>query len=152
MGTGGAVLGCLDLCQELVLVANGDTLLITSLPVIVERIRGEDVHGVVVAVHVDDASRFGSLDVGEDGLLRAFREKAPGAGVVNAGLYVFPRTTLERFLPARPSSLERDLIPALLEEGSRISVAVVDAPFIDIGVPESLAAADAFVATHVGSQ
>jgi NDP-sugar pyrophosphorylase family protein len=149
MGTGGAVLGCLDLCQELILVANGDTLLLTGLPPIVERVRTDALDGIVVAVRVDDMSRFGSLEVGDDGLLRSFREKAPGAGVVNAGLYLFQRATLKRCLPARRSSLEEDLIPDLLGDGSRIGVTVVNAPFIDIGVPESLAVVDAFVDAHV---
>lgn len=149
MGTGGALLGCLDLCQDLILVANGDTLLLTRVAALVKRLRAGRLDGMLVAVEVDDASRFGSLDVAEDGLLRSFREKAPGAGVVNGGLYLFPRRTLERFLPARPASLERDLVPALLDQRARIGVTVVDAPFIDIGVPESLAAADAFVAAHL---
>jgi NDP-sugar pyrophosphorylase family protein len=150
MGTGGAVLGSLDLCQAFVLVANGDTLLLTTLPPIVERVCTEALDGIVVAVRVDDTSRFGSLDVGEDGLLRSFREKAPGAGVVNGGLYLFRRASLERCLPVRPSSLELDVIPDLLRDGARIGVAVVDDPFIDIGVPDALAAADAFVDTNMG--
>jgi NDP-sugar pyrophosphorylase family protein len=149
MGTGGAVLGCLDLCQELIVVTNGDTLLLTSLSPIVEQVWTDKLDGAVVAVRMDDTSRFGTLDLRSDGLLRSFREKAPGAGVVNAGLYIFRRATLERCLPARQSSLERDLIPGLLRDGSRIGVTVVDAPFIDIGVPEALAIADAFVEANV---
>jgi NDP-sugar pyrophosphorylase family protein len=149
MGTGGAVLGCLDLCDELIVVANGDTLLLTRLPPIVEEVRANALDGMVVAVRMDDTSRFGSLDVDDDGLLQSFREKAPGAGVVNAGLYVFRRATLERCLPVRASSLEEDLIPRLVGDGSRIGVKVVNAPFIDIGVPDALAAADAFVGAHI---
>jgi D-glycero-alpha-D-manno-heptose 1-phosphate guanylyltransferase len=149
MGTGGAVLGCLDLCRELVLIANGDTLLLTRLSTLVERVRADALDGIVAAVRVDDTSRFGSLDVGDDGLLRSLREKATGAGVVNAGVYLFRRETLERFLPAKPSSLERDVIPDLLGEGSRIGVAVVDAPFIDIGIPDALVGAEAFVDAYV---
>ena len=149
MGTAGAVLGCLDLCQELVLVANGDTLLLTQVLPIVERVRTSDLDGIVMAVRVADASRFGSLELGEDGMLRSFREKAPGAGVVNGGLYVFRRATLERCLPVRPSSLEQDVIPDLLRNGARIGVAVVEDPFIDIGVPDALAIADAFVNTYL---
>ena len=149
LGTGGAVIGCLDLCQELILVTNGDTLLLTKLGPIVERLRRDALDGIIVAIRVDDASRFGSLGVGDDGLLRSFREKVPGAGLVNGGLCLFKRATLERRLPARPSSLERDVIPALVLERARIGVAVVEAPFIDIGVPDALAAADAFVDTYI---
>jgi D-glycero-alpha-D-manno-heptose 1-phosphate guanylyltransferase len=104
--------------------------------------------GVVLAVRVADAARFGTLQVDEDGMLAAFREKQPGAGLVNAGTYAFRREALARFLPPRPMSLEADIIPELLRMGATIGVAVVDAPFIDIGVPESLGAAEAFVATY----
>ena len=30
----------------------------------------------------------GSLDIGPDGLLKGFREKQPGAGWINAGIYL----------------------------------------------------------------
>ncbi len=112
--------------------------------------RAASLDGIVVAVGVDDASRFGSLDVDDDGLLRSFHEKAPGKALVNAGVYVFEHETLEQLLPPRAASLELDLIPGLLRDGGRIGVAVVEAPFIDIGVPEALSSADAFVAAHLG--
>ena len=149
LGTGGAVLACLDVCQDLVLVVNGDTLLLAELSPIVSRFQTEQLDGLIVAVRVGDASRFGTLELGDDGLLRSFREKQPGAGIVNGGVYLFPRAVLERFLPFRPLSIELDLLPELLRSGARIGVAPLEAPFLDIGVPETLAMAGKFVAAHL---
>jgi NDP-sugar pyrophosphorylase family protein len=150
MGTGGAVLGCLDLCNDLVLIANGDTLVLADLTPIVECLRAEATDGVIVAVPVADTSRFGNVEADEQGMLRAFREKQPGAGLVNSGLFLVRRRELERFLPVHSLSLEADVLPSLLRDGARIRVMAVDAPFLDIGVPDALAAADAFVTAHYG--
>lgn len=148
LGTAGAVLACLDACQDIVLVVNGDTLLLAELSPIVSRFQADRLDGLIVAVYVADASRFGRLELGDDGLLRSFREKQPGAGIVNGGVYLFPRAVLERFLPVRPMSVELDLLPELLRSGARIGVAALEAPFLDIGVPETLAMAGEFVAAH----
>lgn len=148
LGTAGAVLACLDVCQDLVLVVNGDTLLLAELSPIVSRFQADRLDGLIVAVPVADASRFGTLELGDDGLLRSFREKQPGAGIVNGGVYLFPRAVLERFLPFRALSIELDLLPELLRTGARIGVVALEAPFLDIGVPESLVMASGFVAAH----
>jgi D-glycero-alpha-D-manno-heptose 1-phosphate guanylyltransferase len=148
LGTGGAVLGCLDVCQEFVLVVNGDTLLLTDLPPFMARLRADRSDGLMVGIPVADASRFGTLEIADDGMLRSFREKEAGAGTVNGGVYLFPRAVLERFLPVRAMSLEQDLLPELLRQRAQVGVVVTEAPFIDSGVPEALASADAFVGRH----
>jgi D-glycero-alpha-D-manno-heptose 1-phosphate guanylyltransferase len=148
LGTGGAVLACLDVCQDRVLVINGDTLLLTELAPLVSQFEEDRLDGLVVGIPVADASRFGTLEIGENGLLRSFREKQPGGGVVNGGIYLFRKATLEGFLPVRAMSLEKDLLPELLRQGARIPVITLEDPFLDIGVPEALARADSFVSTH----
>jgi D-glycero-alpha-D-manno-heptose 1-phosphate guanylyltransferase len=148
LGTGGAVLACLEDCQDLILVANGDTLLLANLEPLVLRVRADRLDGLVVGVPMADTSRFGSLKVGEDGMLQSFREKQPGAGVVNGGLYLFQRALLRRFLPVHRVSLELDLLPELLSSGARIGVAVLERPFLDIGVPKTFAIATDFVTAN----
>jgi D-glycero-alpha-D-manno-heptose 1-phosphate guanylyltransferase len=148
LGTGGAVLACLDECQELVLVVNGDTLLLADLAPLVIRFRADLLDGLILAVPVADASRFGTVEFGDDGLLRSFGEKEPGAGLVNGGVYLFRRAVLQRFLPVRRISLELDLLPDLLADGARIGVAALECPFLDIGIPETLATAGDFVTAN----
>ena len=44
-----------------------------------------------------------------------------------------------------PLSLERDVFPALTSAGALIKVLPMDTPFLDIGTPETLPAADPFI-------
>ncbi len=146
LGTAGAVRNCLDLAGEAVLVLNGDSLALVELARAFERLQAERLDGLVVGVEVADAGRYGSLDVGPDGRLRGFREKAPGRGLVNAGIYLLRRELLEGLAPETALSMEYDALPQALQRGAPIVVhAARDAPFLDIGTPESLARATEFI-------
>lgn len=145
LGTGGGLLNCIDLCGETILVVNGDSLCLAGMPELLA-LRAEGVSAGLIGVYQDDASRYGSLDFGEDRRLRAFREKAPGQGYINAGVYLFRKDALDRFERGVALSIEHDVMPALLRDGEDVRVAPVrDAQFIDIGVPETVVAATAFV-------
>ncbi|HRD04708.1 MAG TPA: nucleotidyltransferase, partial [Verrucomicrobiota bacterium] len=90
-------------------------------------------------------ARYGALALGPDAELRGFAEKQPGPGVINAGIYLL-RDTLVRQLPGQwPLSFEQEVFPRLLAQGCALKVCVVEAPFLDIGTPESLRQAEAFV-------
>jgi D-glycero-alpha-D-manno-heptose 1-phosphate guanylyltransferase len=130
---------------DAVVVANGDSLVVADLAPALARAREPGVDAVILGIEVEDASRYGTLEVSPLLRLRAFREKRPGAAIVNAGVYVFPRRTVEGLSRARSPSFEKDVFPDLLTRGSRIDVVPVRAPFLDIGVPESLAQADSFI-------
>lgn len=148
LGTGGAVFGCLDRCGEWFLVLNGDTLAIFDLPLLTDLV-GSDIDGAIAALPVSDTSRYGSLDVGADGLLRGFREKQPGAGLINAGVYLLRKQALLPLVREGQVSLETEILPELIARGGKVAaVNVGQAGFIDIGTPETLAAADEFVASR----
>jgi len=94
----------------------------------------------------------GTLDFDSAGRLKAFREKVPGQGYVNTGLYLFRADTLSSFRSDQPSSIERDIIPNLLDQGAAIDVVqLAEAPFIDIGTPDTVVAAESFVLAHEGN-
>ena len=149
LGTGGGLRNCLPRAGAWILAANGDSLCLAGLPALLAHAAAGDCDAAIVGVFRADASRYGSLAVDEAGRLLAFREKAPGSGLVNAGTYLFRKDRLAALhLPAR-CSIETDIFPALLAAGRRIAViAVAEAPFIDIGTPESLADATDFVRRH----
>jgi NDP-sugar pyrophosphorylase family protein len=96
----------------------------------------------------DDRTRYGTviLDTTQRYVL-GFQEKAArpldGAGWTSAGTYVIHRDLLDHVPAGVPSSLERDILPALIARGSTIAAATYSEPFYDIGTPESL---DRFVA------
>ena len=74
-----------------------------------------------------------------------FAEKgaASGAGWINAGIYLFRRDVLHT-IPAQCSvSLEKEVFPSLIGHG--LHAFSQRGKFIDIGTPESYAAAEAFL-------
>lgn len=147
LGTGGAAVLAATAAgdADIVLVTNADSVVLAPLEGLWPLLARPEVDAVVVGVEVDDTARFGSLVVSGAGRLEGFREKVPGRGLINAGLYAFKRRTLERFPTTRPLSLEREVFPALLAAGADIRVLGVKAPFLDMGTPESLAQAEGFV-------
>ncbi|MBY0610686.1 MAG: NTP transferase domain-containing protein [Beijerinckiaceae bacterium] len=149
LGTGGAVLACLDHCDDWLLALNGDSLALFDLDRLLSIAGKPNMDGAVVGLPIDDASRYGSLDVDADGYLRGFHEKRAGSGIINAGFYLLRKSLL---LPHRRDgqmSMETEFLPALLQAGARLRVVDAGAaPFIDIGTPETLLAADRFIARH----
>ncbi len=127
------------------LVLNGDSLIVTDYRVMLAALAEENVDGVILGVNVPDASRFGSLKVNDQGELEQFAEKQAGAGVINSGVYLLGDRLLAHFPAHRPLSFEYDVFPTLLNQGAKIKVHAVDAPFLDIGTPETLAQAGEFI-------
>lgn len=149
LGTGGAIREAWRDCpNKSVLVLNGDSLLLADFTPVWNLWRTTDADAIVVGVYQQDASRFGTLRFDADGRLRSFEEKRPGQGVINAGIYLFRPTLRSDYPIETPLSVERDVFPRWLEHGRDIRVAVVDGPFIDIGLPESLASAEEFLRMH----
>lgn len=148
LGTAGGFLHALkDLPESAaeLLVCNGDSLVLADLEPLFAAVRAPDIDAALLAVAVDDASRFGAVDAGDAGLLRGFAEKHPGSGLINGGYYLFRRAAIGRFPDRRPLSFEYDVFPALISAGARIKVVPCDAAFLDIGTESSLAQATGFI-------
>jgi D-glycero-alpha-D-manno-heptose 1-phosphate guanylyltransferase len=151
LGTAGGFLNCTDPAlpaDDLWLIVNGDSLVFADPRALLERVRTGAAAGLL-GLSLPDASRYGSLEVAPQGWLRAFREKQPGAGTINAGVYAFTQATVSALPARRPLSFELDVFPWLATEG-RVAVEAVAAPFLDIGTPETLAEAEAFITAHQG--
>jgi len=140
LGTAGAVrLAAARLPPGEVLVMNGDTWLDTDLRHVVSRHRQEDAVVSLVCVRVDDATRYGRVEVDARGRVVSFHEKDPGhrgAALVSAGIVVLSAAARDRLMAGSGPSLERDFLQTLAP--GTISTQVVDKMFIDIGTPESL--------------
>jgi D-glycero-alpha-D-manno-heptose 1-phosphate guanylyltransferase len=128
-----------------VLACNGDSLVLAELAPVYAALDDSTVDGALVAVRLSDSSRYGTLQIDDNGMLVGFAEKRPGAGYINAGLYFFRRGTIAHLPERKPLSFEYDVFPSLLAAGARIQVIATDAPFLDIGTEPSLAQADAFI-------
>jgi D-glycero-D-manno-heptose 1,7-bisphosphate phosphatase len=96
--------------------------------------------GAVAVLSVPDTARFGRIDLAGD-RIAGFREKGhAGAGLVNAGIYLFDREPLLARIAKPPCSLEREILPVLAAERALVAVKY-QGRFVDIGIPASLAEA-----------
>jgi D-glycero-alpha-D-manno-heptose 1-phosphate guanylyltransferase len=148
LGTAGGFLNAVRLSGERPeswLVVNGDSLVFADLALAAAELSNPAVGGVVIGCTVADAARYGTLAIGPSGELQGFLEKRPGKGVINAGMYLLRDSLLRQFPDRLPLSFEAEVFPQLIGQGALIKVCAVDAPFLDIGTPESLRQAEAFV-------
>lgn len=129
------------------LVLNGDSLAFANLARTAEQMTGA-VAGVLVGCEVADASRFGTLRMDANRRLLGFEEKRPGSGVINAGIYLLRHELLNEFPAGQALSFETDVFPALTTRRKILRVQVVNAPFLDIGTPDSLAKAEEFISQN----
>jgi D-glycero-alpha-D-manno-heptose 1-phosphate guanylyltransferase len=127
------------------LVLNGDSLVFANIQLAVTPFSNPAVSGVILGRTVPDASRYGALAMGPSGELLRFEEKRPGGGVINTGIYLLRHSLLAEFPVQSPLSFERNVFPALIGRGFRLQTVVTDAPFLDIGTPESLPQAEGFI-------
>lgn len=150
LGTAGA----LRLAQPLlrsnpVLVMNGDTWIDADWAGFVAHYRQtaaqtSALKGSILCVGVDDVARYGSLDVDAIGQVIGYQEKDPsrqGGGLISGGVYLFSQDLLREMARQEGPSLERDVLQAS-PLGQIYGFVSPQSAFIDIGTPESLAAAD----------
>lgn len=127
------------------LLLNGDTLAFASLSDAVDALRNQATAGVIFGREVADASRYGSLQTDATGRLAGFEEKRPGRGIISTGIYLFRDSLVQSFPDRTPLSLEQEVFPALTAAGVSLKVLPMNAPFLDIGTPETLREADFFI-------
>jgi len=147
-GTGGSIRsihrGPLEGVPDTFVVANGDNLLAVDYRKAAERLASSGAEVVVCVRKAEDTGAYGRVDVGADGSVTGFAEKAAsgGSGLINAGYYIFSRKALDRMPDVpRPFSLERDLFPELAKAGRLAAYDVGDARWFDVGTPERWEAA-----------
>ena len=100
--------------------------------------------GVVALRRMADTGRYGRARL-SGGAITDFAEKATasGPGLINGGIYWLERSVLD-WIEALPASLEQDVLPRLAKAGL-LGGRSYDGFFIDIGIPEDLARAQALI-------
>lgn len=145
LGTAGALRRALPLLEgETVLVMNGDSFCDADLAATWDWHRAVRSRATLLLVEVEDASRYGRVEVDAAGAICRFVEKQPGAGAgwINAGIYWLARARIESIATETPLSLERDVFPGWIGRG--LAGLRTTARFLDIGTPRSYADASAF--------
>jgi NDP-sugar pyrophosphorylase family protein len=150
LGTAGALRYALtELHSDRFLVFNGDSYCDVDTKIIEAVHLSRRARATLWLVKVDDCSRFGSVEVGPEGAVLAFREKvaARRPGLINAGIYLLEREVVGTVPEGRAVSLEAEFFPALIGHG--LYGVVADQPFLDIGTPEAYASAERFFALNI---
>lgn len=151
LGTGGGFLHAATISgnhPSAWLVCNGDSLALAPLTGLLQSISRDDASGGLLAVPMKNADRYGTVQSNQSNDLVGFLEKRPGAGNINAGVYLFRAEAIEHFPTQRPLSFETEVFPALIRGGKRLKVVTAAAHFLDIGTPESLPQAGQFISAN----
>lgn len=143
LGTAGALANAKDiLCHwtEFILL-NGDTYFESSLAQVLDANINDDQMAVISAMYTNDCRRYGRLIFSEDNLLKGFLEKDSNvsSGWVSNGICKLSHKILDFIPKEKFCSLEQDVFPKIIKEGSKIKVAKLSGFFHDIGLPESYA-------------
>lgn len=146
LGTGGAVAfaqGVVPAGNSMV-VGNADSLSAMDIRACFGEFETRRADVLMGTAFRDDTAQFGSVELGTGNRIMAFREKVPGPGVVNAGVYLMRRLRDSSSWKA-PVSMERDVFPKLLAEGALFVAYPIQGEFLDIGTPAGYAAAEQFL-------
>lgn len=146
LGTGGAVRHAIRHAKtksDSWFVLNGDSIVFINLHSMLQSL-DEKTTGVIAIRHAADTSRYGSLELNAQHIT-AFREKRPGEGWINAGIYLLRERALDSFPDRTPLSMETEVFPALISGGANIVGHKTKAPFLDVGTPETLSQAASFI-------
>lgn len=152
LGTAGAIrYARAALRTDPVLIMNGDSFVDAELCDFVRHHRAAGATGTLLCTEVPDAGRYGRVETDARGRIRGFAEKDPafhGTASINAGVYLLSAALLDDIAAGEATSLERDVFERL--PAGSLAAYSGRFKFIDIGTPESLAAAASVfgVSTH----
>lgn len=147
LGTGGALRLALELFEsDPVLVLNGDSYCTADIPAFWDRHRETGATGSMILTEVEDVSRYGQVAVDAQDAVLSFQEKggAGGRGWINAGVYLFAREIVSSIPSNAAVSLEKEVLPSWI--GNGLYGFQTGSRLLDIGTPESYAAAARFFA------
>jgi D,D-heptose 1,7-bisphosphate phosphatase len=143
LGTGGALVHGLPRLHDDFLLLNGDTWFDFNWLDLMAKARRDGAGAALALRDIAEPDRYETVEL-EGSLVRAIRSRGQtrASALINGGVYYFTREAVEE--SAAPSSLESDILPRLVSRGALRGYRH-DGFFIDIGVPESLAAAGELV-------
>ena len=141
LGTAGGLKHFASHLQPVFVMTNGDTLFDADLVPLLQLATRPDRTATLLVRAVDDARRFGRIDLLADGRVAGFVEKSAiqseGRAVINAGTYLLRRDAVLAAIDRQPCSFETDVLPRLVAART-LSAIEASGYFVDIGIPDSL--------------
>lgn len=138
LGTAGAIELLRGRLKESFFVINADTYLELNVQDCIAGHKRSKAIATLAVTRVFDPGRYGRVLLDPEGFVRGFSEKSEGMpqdGYINAGFYVFEPEIFDYIPENRFVSLEKEVFPALLENGKKISGYSKVTNFFDIGIP-----------------
>lgn len=130
-----------------VLILSGDHIYEMDYDMLIQfhRDRDADATACTIRVPLDEANRFGIIDVDEDYKIKNFIEKPknPPGNLASMGVYVFNFNVLADLLerdqknPNSEHDFGKNIFPMLLEEGKRVFAYPYGGYWIDVGTVEA---------------
>jgi NDP-sugar pyrophosphorylase family protein len=129
---------------------NGDSYIDADLGAYVDWFLQKQARVALLLTKVSDTGRYGRVAIDEHDRIVTFDEKgkSSGPGWINAGIYLMKKSLAASIPADKPYSLEHGLFPSLA--GKELLGYRCQAPFIDIGTPESYAHAESFFGDRRG--
>lgn len=133
---------------EYVLVLSGDHIYKMDYSKMLDahKATGADATIAVLEVPMEEASRFGIMNTRADGSVYEFEEKPknPKSNKASMGIYIFTWEKLRYYLmedeadPASSNDFGKNIIPAMLTDGQKLSAYPFDGYWKDVGTIDSL--------------
>lgn len=140
LGTAGAIKNAERFIDgETFFAFNGDILSGMDLTAALQFHRERSAEATIMLTPVEDPSAYGVVPTDGDGRVQGFIEKPPPGeaptNLINAGVYIFEPSVLDRIPSDVEYSAERALFPGLVSEGAALFASRTDEYWMDIGTP-----------------
>jgi mannose-1-phosphate guanylyltransferase len=141
LGTGGPIKKAEKLIghKDPFFVLNEDVFAEAKYAEILKEHERRDATATIALHEAEDPSRYGVAELAKDNRIKRFIEKPPPGtaptNLINAGVYVFSPKIFQYIPQNREVSLEREVFPKLVAEGSLYGH-VLSGLWMDIGKPE----------------
>ncbi len=139
LGTAGSIFNLINLCEDNLIVLNGDSFLADGVKTLTESINKK--HSCALICHyMKNTHKYGKIIFNKENKLISFLEKKEsGPGYINSGIYFFRKQKIIEYKDNGYVSLENQLIPNMIKNNEKINVIKINDPkFIDIGTQDSI--------------
>ena len=134
------------------LVLNGDVLTDLDIGDLVAQHERSGAEATIALQPVADPTPYGLVTTDPSGRVLSFSEKPQpgsvtassaegGRPTISSGTYVLTSATLDRVVPDRPVSIEREIFPRIVEDRA-LAALVADVYWLDTGTPRQYLAAN----------
>ncbi len=144
LGTGGAIKQSLTVAKPIsTLVLNGDTFCPIDYDQMFKSHQSKNSLLSIALCQVKDTSRYGTVEIRDDKIIKFCEKGNSGPGWINSGAYILSPRIFENFSLPKKFSLEKDFLEPYLSKLNPFPFKC-EKSFIDIGTPVDYQKAESF--------